>query len=117
MMMRTGNDPLMFMAVSDEETRRNFWNHHSLNYLETIIQRAQAEAAPNLSPEATIANAIEGTAEDNEREDIITPSKFDDGISEEIILDESAERSDDHLQLSLKDRLQKNRLQLTAFLI
>ena len=87
--MRTGNYPLMFMAASDDETRRNFWNHHSLNYLESMIQRAQAEAAPNLSPEATIANEIGGT-EDNESEEVVTPSKFDYGISEEIILEESA---------------------------
>ena len=95
----------MFMAATDAETRRNFWNHHSLNYLETMIQRAQAEAAPNLSPEATIVNVIEGTTEDHEREDIVTPSKFYDGISEEIILEESADRSDENIRLSLKDRL------------
>jgi hypothetical protein len=69
-----------------------------------------------LSPEATAVNVIEGTAEDNEREDFLTPSKFDDAISEEIIIEESAERSDEYLQISLKDRIKKTSELLTVFL-
>jgi hypothetical protein len=69
-----------------------------------------------LSPEATIANAIEGTSDDNEREDVVTSSKFDDGISEEIILEESTERSDEYIRLSYKDRLEKTIKLLTVFL-
>lgn len=97
--MSTGNDPLMFMAASNEETRINFWNHHSVNYLESMIQRAQAEAAPNLSPEATIANVI-GNTEDAERNDVVTPSKFDDCIAEEVILDDSEANADFSLVVS-----------------
>lgn len=79
-MMRTGTDPLMFMAASDEETRINFWNHHSVNHLESMIQRALVEAAPNLSPEATVSNVNQNN-EDGEKNDVISPSKFDDGKS------------------------------------
>ena len=32
---------LMMLAVRDDESRRNFWNHHSISYLESMIQRAQ----------------------------------------------------------------------------
>jgi hypothetical protein len=69
-----------------------------------------------LSPEATAVNVIEQTTEDNEREYVNTPSKFDDGISEDIILEESAERSDEYLQISLKDRIKKTSKLLTVFL-
>ena len=105
----------MFMAVTDEDTRRNFWNHHSLNYLETMIQRAQAEAAPNLSPEATNENAIDGS-NDNESELVVTPSKFDDIISEEIILEESAEKSDESIHSTLKEKILNTSKLLTVFM-
>jgi len=91
MMMSTGNGPLMFMAASDEQTRRNFWNHHSVNYLESMIQRAQEEAAPNISPEATHANTVsnENNVDDTHlSEVVVTPSKFDDGTNENIIENE-----------------------------